>query len=148
MSLNKEQITEALTRIADPKGGDIVSSGVVRALSVEAGTVRFVLEIDPETGMVEILKYALVDDCGTRLNPATVEGQTQGSVAQGIGAALLEEYVYDDDGNLLTSTYMDYLLPTINDALVPLGTRANEVPAAPNRIWNLIRAAQGDNANE
>jgi CO/xanthine dehydrogenase Mo-binding subunit len=147
------------------------------------------LEIDRETGMVEILDYFLVDDCGTRLNPATVEGQTQGSVAQGIGAALLEEYVYDADGNLLTSTFMDYLLPTIsdvpalvmgevvtpspftplgakgcgegaihttpaavmsaiNDALVPLGTRANEVPAAPNRIWNLIRAAQDDTTNE
>jgi CO/xanthine dehydrogenase Mo-binding subunit len=141
-----------------------------------------VVEIDRDTGMVEVQRYCLVDDCGTRLNPATVDGQTEGSVAQGIGAALLEEYVYDPDGQLLTSTYMDYLLPTINDvpmtekdqvvtpspftplgakgcgegaihttpaavlcaindALAPLGVRANEVPATPNRIWKLIRDA-------
>jgi len=147
------------------------------------------VEIDRDTGMVEIQKYCLVDDCGTRLNPATVRGQTEGSVAQGIGAALLEEYIYDSDGQLLTSTYMDYLLPTIydiptlemdevvtpspftplgakgcgegamhatpaavmsaiNDALVPLGVRANEVPAAPNRIWRLIRSAEDKNPVE
>jgi len=141
------------------------------------------LEIDRETGFVDIQRYCLVDDCGTRLNPATVEGQIEGSVAQGVGAALLEEYVYDEDGQLLTSTFMDYLIPTIyevpmtekdqvvtpspftplgakgcgegaihttpaaimcaiNDALVPLGIRANEVPAAPNRLWKLIRAAE------
>jgi CO/xanthine dehydrogenase Mo-binding subunit len=145
------------------------------------------LEIDADTGMVEILRYCLVDDCGTRLNPATVKGQTEGSVAQGIGAALLEEYVYDPDGQLLTSTYMDYLLPTIsdipviemdevvtpspftplgakgcgegaihttpaavmsaiNDALLPLGVRANEVPAAPNRLWKLIQSARDGSA--
>ena len=63
--------------------------------------------------MVEIKGYWIADDCGTRLNPANVEGMTQGGVAQGVGAALLEEYVYDDDGQLLTSTFMDYLLPTI-----------------------------------
>jgi len=73
------------------------------------------VEIDRETGMVEIQRYCLVDDCGTRLNPATVEGQTDGSVAQGIGAALLEEYVYDEDAQPLTTTFMEYLLPTINE---------------------------------
>jgi CO/xanthine dehydrogenase Mo-binding subunit len=73
------------------------------------------LEVDSDTGMVEILRYCVVDDCGTRLNPATVEGQTEGSIAQGVGAALLEEYVYDDEGQILTSSFMDYLLPTINE---------------------------------
>lgn len=72
-----------------------------------------VVEVDRETGFVRILRYCIADDCGTRLNPATVEGMTQGGVAQGVGAALLEEYVYDEDGQLLTSTFMDYLLPTI-----------------------------------
>jgi CO/xanthine dehydrogenase Mo-binding subunit len=140
-----------------------------------------VVEVDAETGQVEILKYFIVDDCGTRLNPATLEGQTQGAVAQGVGAALLEEYVYDEEGQLLTSTFMDYLLPTIhevpmtekaaivtpspftplgakgagegaihttpaavmcaiNDALLPLGVRATEVPAAPKRLWKLLQA--------
>jgi CO/xanthine dehydrogenase Mo-binding subunit len=104
-----------------------------------------------------------------------------------VGAALLEEYVYDEDGQLLTSTYMDYLLPTINDvpmtekgivvtpspvsplgakgcgegaihttpaavmcaindALAPLGIRANEVPASPNRLWKLLREAKEGSA--
>jgi CO/xanthine dehydrogenase Mo-binding subunit len=73
------------------------------------------LEIDPETGQTKILKYFIGDDCGTRLNPATVDGMTQGGMAQGVGAALLEEYPYDEDAQPLVSTFMDYLLPTIND---------------------------------
>ena len=80
------------------------------------------LEVDADTGMVEILRYCAVDDCGTRLNPATVEGQIEGSIAQGVGAALLEEYVYDEEGQILTSSFMDYLLPTINE--VPLTEKA------------------------
>jgi carbon-monoxide dehydrogenase large subunit len=88
-----------------------------------------VVEVDPETGQVEILKYFIVDDCGTRLNPATVEGQTQGAVAQGVGAALLEEYVYDEEGQLLTSTFMDYLLPTIYE--VPMTEKAAIVTPSP-----------------
>jgi CO/xanthine dehydrogenase Mo-binding subunit len=78
-----------------------------------------VVEIDAETGQTGILDYFLVDDCGTRLNPATVEGMTQGSVVQGVGAALLEEYVYDEQGQILTTTLMDYLLPTISEAPFP-----------------------------
>jgi carbon-monoxide dehydrogenase large subunit len=74
------------------------------------------VELDPETGQVKILKYCIADDCGTRLNPATVEGMIDGAVTQGVGAALLEEYVYDEDGQPLTSTFMDYLLPTIHEA--------------------------------
>jgi len=73
------------------------------------------LEIDPETGQTKILKYFIGDDCGTRLNPATVEGMTHGGMAQGVGAALLEEYPYDEDAQPLASTFMDYLLPTVND---------------------------------
>jgi CO/xanthine dehydrogenase Mo-binding subunit len=71
------------------------------------------VEVDVETAQVHILKYWIADDCGTRLNPANVEGQTQGGVAQGVGAALLEEAFYDEDGQLRTSTFMDYLLPSI-----------------------------------
>ena len=87
------------------------------------------VEIDAETGKVEILKYLIADDCGTRLNPATVEGMTQGGVAQGVGAALLEEYVYDPEGQLLTSTFMDYLLPTIHE--VPMTEKAALVTPSP-----------------
>jgi CO/xanthine dehydrogenase Mo-binding subunit len=88
-----------------------------------------VVEVDPETGQVQILKYYIADDCGTRLNPANVEGMTQGAVAQGVGAALLEEYVYDEEGQLLTSTFMDYLLPTIHE--VPMTEKAALVTPSP-----------------
>ena len=73
------------------------------------------VEIDPETGEVEITKYAVVDDCGTRLNPVVVDGQLEGSVAQGIGAALYEQYLYDEEAQPLTTTFMDYLIPTVNE---------------------------------
>jgi len=76
------------------------------------------VEIDPETGKVQIRKYCIADDCGTRLNPATVEGMIDGGVAQGVGAALLEEYVYNEEAQPLTSTFMDYLLPTVFEAPV------------------------------
>jgi carbon-monoxide dehydrogenase large subunit len=61
------------------------------------------------------LDYVTVDECGTILNPTIVEGQVHGGVAHGIGNALLEEAAYDEDGQLLTTTYMDYLLPTSMD---------------------------------
>jgi CO/xanthine dehydrogenase Mo-binding subunit len=90
--------------------------GRAKSYLTAAQAVHVVMvEVDTETGMVEILRYCVVDDCGTRLNPATVEGQTDGSIAQGVGAALLEEYVYDEEGQILTSSFMDYLLPTINE---------------------------------
>ncbi len=88
--------------------------GRVRSYLTAANACHLVMvEIDRETAQVEILKYYIVDDCGTRLNPAIVEGMTQGAVAQGTAAALLEEYVYDDEGQILTASFMDYLLPTI-----------------------------------
>jgi CO/xanthine dehydrogenase Mo-binding subunit len=87
------------------------------------------VEVDGETGQVRILKYFIADDCGTRLNPANVEGMIQGGVAQGVGAALLEEYVYDDEGQILTSTFMDYLLPTIHE--VPMTEKAALVTPSP-----------------
>jgi aerobic carbon-monoxide dehydrogenase large subunit len=74
-----------------------------------------VVEVDPETGTVDIEDYAVVEDCGRMINPMIVEGQITGGVAQGIGSALLEEFVYDDQGQLLTTTLMDYLIPTATD---------------------------------
>ena len=87
------------------------------------------VEIDPATGMVEIAKYFIADDCGTRLNPATVEGMIDGGVAQGVGAVLLEEYVYDDAAQLLTSTFMDYLLPSVYE--VPVTRKTALVTPSP-----------------
>ena len=71
-----------------------------------------VVEVDVETGKVDIAKYAIVHDCGTVLNPVIVEGLVHGATAHGIGAALYEEFVYDEHGQLLTTTLVDYLKPT------------------------------------
>ncbi|MDT7563067.1 MAG: hypothetical protein QOG76_1691 [Pseudonocardiales bacterium] len=71
-----------------------------------------VVEVDIETGAVTFLHYAAVHDCGTLVNPRSLAGHIVGGTAQGIGTALYEEYVYDDDGQLLTSSYLDYLIPT------------------------------------
>ncbi len=70
------------------------------------------VEIDPDTGFVTIPRYLVVEDCGEMINPAIVEGQVRGGVAQGIGAVLYEKTNYDEFGNLQSSTYMDYLMPT------------------------------------
>ena len=87
------------------------------------------VEIDRETGGTRIKGYWVVDDCGTRLNPATLEGQLQGSIAQGIGAALLEEYLYDDECQPLVTNYMNYLMPTASD--VPMAVKGEVVTPSP-----------------
>lgn len=138
------------------------------------------VEVFPQNGSVKVLKYWCVDDCGTRLNPVSLDGMLDGGIAQGIGATLFEEFMYSDEGQPLTTTLMDYLLPTmhevpanekasqvtpspvgplgakgagegamhatpavimcaINDALMPLGLRATEVPASPLRLWRLLQ---------
>ena len=71
-----------------------------------------VCEVDTGTGRVQILRYLVSEDCGTVINPKVVEGQICGGVAQGIGGVLLEHFVYDPDGNPLTTSFMDYLLPS------------------------------------
>lgn len=87
------------------------------------------VELDRDTGRVEILKYVIVDDCGTRLNPATVEGLTQGGVAQGVAAALLEEYPYTAEGQPQATTFVDYLLPSICE--VPMTEKFAMVTPSP-----------------
>ncbi len=70
------------------------------------------VDIDLETGQVEIPRYLVVEDCGPIINPGIVDGQVRGGVAQGIGAVFYERHHYDDNANLLSTTYMDYLIPT------------------------------------
>jgi aerobic carbon-monoxide dehydrogenase large subunit len=79
------------------------------------GTHCAIVEIDIETGLVRIERYIVVEDCGVLINPAVVNGQIRGGVAQGIGAVLLEKSAYDTDGQFLASTFMDYLMPTAVD---------------------------------
>jgi carbon-monoxide dehydrogenase large subunit len=71
--------------------------------------------VDPATGVVQLLRYVVSEDCGVMINPSVVEGQIAGGAVQGIGGALLEDFVYDDNGNPLTTTFLDYLLPTACD---------------------------------
>jgi len=73
------------------------------------------VEIDRRTGAVRLLKHVVVHDCGRELNPLIVEGMVHGSTVHGLGAALLEEFRYDESGQLLTATFMDYLKPTALD---------------------------------
>ena len=81
------------------------------APSCPFGTHICVVEIDSETGAVEIQRYIAVDDVGNVINPMIVEGQVHGGLAQGIGQALWENAVYDDDGQLLSGTLLDYAVP-------------------------------------
>jgi carbon-monoxide dehydrogenase large subunit len=74
-----------------------------------------IVEVDPETGIFQFLRYCIVEDCGTMINPMVVDGQIHGGVAQGIGGAAYEELVYDADGQLLTASFMDYLMPTARE---------------------------------
>ena len=69
------------------------------------------VEVDPDTGETAVDRYTVVDDFGTVLNPPIVEGQVHGGIAQGLGQVLLENTVYDDDGQLVTGSYMDYAMP-------------------------------------
>jgi carbon-monoxide dehydrogenase large subunit len=79
------------------------------------GTHIAAVEVDRDTGQVKILKYIAVDDCGKQINPLLVEGQVQGGIAQAIGAALMEQTVYDENGQLLTGEFMDYAIPRATD---------------------------------
>lgn len=99
-------VEPGLTATAAFTGTGTTASGSVHAA---------VVEVDIETGLIKILQYAVAEDCGRRVNPLILSGQTVGAVAQGLGGALLEDLTYDGNGQLLTASLMDYLLPTAVD---------------------------------
>ncbi|WP_243653383.1 xanthine dehydrogenase family protein molybdopterin-binding subunit [Pseudonocardia endophytica] len=96
------------------------------------GTTAVLAEIDRETGRVTLLDYLLVHDCGTVINPTIVDGQIHGGATQGIGGALFEEIVYSPEGQPLTTTFMDYLIPTASEIptfeTVHMTTTADHIP--------------------
>jgi len=94
-----------------------------------AGVHAMIVEVDPQTFTLEILKYVVVHDCGTVINPLILAGQIHGGVAQGIGNAFYEQLVFDDDGQLLNASLADYLLPTALD--VPRMEIAHTVTPSP-----------------
>jgi CO/xanthine dehydrogenase Mo-binding subunit len=135
--------------------GNVSPGGVGGAFATHIVDV----EVDPETGKVDILRYTAVQDAGKAVHPSYVEGQIQGGAAQGIGWALNEEYVFDDNGGMQNPTFLDYRmpisldLPMIDTVIVevpnpghPYGVRGvGEVPIVPPMaaIANAIYAAVG-----
>jgi len=103
------------TRLQSPDAEDRVQSSLTTTLMCDIAAVR----VDPGTGRVRIVKYAVVHDLGRVLNPALAEGQLRGGFAHGFGAAMLERLVYDSSGNFLTGTFADYFCPVAGD-LPPL----------------------------
>jgi carbon-monoxide dehydrogenase large subunit len=141
--------------------------------------------LDRGTGEVKVRRFVAVDDCGNVINPMIVDGQIQGGIAQGLAQAVLETAVYDDNGQLLSGTMMDYAIPkassfpnyeldrtvtpcpfnpmglkgvgeagtiaatpaimnAIVDALSPLGVEHFDMPASPQRIWQLVHEQKGN----
>jgi carbon-monoxide dehydrogenase large subunit len=101
--------------------------------STANGVHAMLVEVDPETAMVTIKRYVVVHDCGTIINPMLVDGQIHGGVAHGIGNAFYERLVYDDQGQLLNASFMDYLLPTATD-VPPIETAHRETASPYNPI--------------
>ena len=97
------------------------------------GSYGAVVEVEMETGLVSLLQLVAVDDCGNVINPMVVEGQVHGSVVQGVGEALLEAFLYDEDGQPLTGSLMDYLIPSASQH-IPLKTRRTINPAPSNPL--------------
>jgi carbon-monoxide dehydrogenase large subunit len=92
------------------------------------GCVVMLVEVDIETGVVRLDRCIAVEDCGTQINPMIVEAQVHGAIVQGIGGALLEHLIYSDEGQPLTTTYMDYLVPTCTD-VPPIEVLSLESPS-------------------
>ena len=162
-----QQITfkELSSRLMET-GGPLVGKGTVSPRGVGAAFAHHIVdvEVDPETGKVDVLRYTALQDVGKAVHPSYVEGQIQGGVAQGIGWSLNEEYVYNDQGSLSNASLLDYRMPTaldlpmIDTILVevanpghPYGVRGvGEVPIVPplaamaNAVYHAIGVRIGD----
>ncbi len=161
-SLNFKEAAEKLSKAGKP----IVASASVRAGNVGPAFATHIVdvEVDPETGKVQILRYTATQDVGRAIHPSYVEGQIQGGVVQAIGWALNEEYFYDKDGHLLNASLLDYRMPTALDVPMietvmvevpnphhPYGVRGvGEVPIVPPAaaLANAIYRAIGKRVDE
>jgi 2-furoyl-CoA dehydrogenase large subunit len=150
----------AAPNLAPPDEDDRVASSAAHGFLVDVAVV----EVERDTGAVRLLDYVSVHDAGRLLNPLVVDGQVRGGFAHGVGAALFERIVYDEDGNLLTGTFMDYLCPTAADvpsvrsehletpspftALGAKGLGEGTTMSAPVAIANAVADAVGIDALE
>jgi carbon-monoxide dehydrogenase large subunit len=105
LSISFEEIARRYHRELD------TLEGIAAPLAFPGGAHVVEVEVDPDTGVIEILDYVAVDDCGRTINPVLLEGQIFGGIVQGIGQVLLEHVVYDESGQLLTGSFMDYAMP-------------------------------------
>ncbi|MBV8451231.1 MAG: xanthine dehydrogenase family protein molybdopterin-binding subunit, partial [Deltaproteobacteria bacterium] len=123
-----KQLASRLARTGGPiTGRATVNAGAVGAVGNAFATVCVDVEVDPETAKVQILRATIAQDVGRAIHPSYVEGQMQGGLAQGIGWALSEEYVYDGRGILRNASLLDYRMPTCLD-LPQIETVLVEVP--------------------
>ena len=91
------------------------------------------VEVDPETGTIQIVGYSVVDDVGTVMNPLLLKGQIVGGVVQGVGQILMEDIHFDADGQLVSGSFMDYAMPRASD-LSPIEVKSNPVPTKTNPL--------------
>jgi 2-furoyl-CoA dehydrogenase large subunit len=118
----------AAPNLLPPEANDAIASSASHGFVADVAVV----EIDRETGQIAVLDYVTVHDAGRLLNPLLAEGQVRGGLAHGAAAALFERHVYDEDGNLLTGSFMDYLAPTAPDLPTPrVGHRETPTPFLP-----------------
>jgi 2-furoyl-CoA dehydrogenase large subunit len=145
----------AAPNLFPPDEEDRVASSAAHGFVVDVAVV----EVDPETGEVRVLDYVSVHDAGRLLNPLLAEGQVRGGLAHGVGAALFERHAWDEDGNLLTASFVDYLCPTAPDLpepaiahrespspFLPLGAKGlgeGTTMSAPAAIANAVADALG-----
>ena len=133
----KEVAKEAMEPANLPKGIDV---GLIATATYFAPVQNFPngchiceLEIDEETGEVEIVRYSVVDDVGTVINPLLLKGQIVGGVAQGVGQVLMEDIRFDEDGQNLTASFMDYAMPRAAD-ISAVDVKSNPVPTMTNPL--------------
>jgi aerobic carbon-monoxide dehydrogenase large subunit len=118
-----KESSEAALRLVKPRTGAVLDAGEQPGLEAReyyapphatfaSGCHAAIVEVDVATGQLRFLRYVVQHDCGTMINPTIVEGQIRGGVAQGIGGAFYERIVYDGDGQPLTASFMDFLMPT------------------------------------
>jgi carbon-monoxide dehydrogenase large subunit len=120
---------------ADPGRYAVSAQWDPPAVAYPYATHACVVEIDPETGGVSILRYAIAEDCGRVINPSIVEGQIHGATLQGIAEALYESILYDEDGQLQNASLMDYLVPTASEApLLALDHLQTPSPTSANGV--------------
>ena len=106
------------------------------------GAHACVVDVDAETGKVTVVRYLAVDDCGPAINPMLIDGQIHGGIVHAIGQALYEQVVYDEDGQLVTGTFVDYALPTAPRCRPSRRTARRLPPREPLGVKGLARRAR------